>query len=259
VTRQTWVLLGIVAFVGVVGIAVWNFDLTSATPPVSRTPAVSFPVTTRDTSAPAARGKAANADTGAPAPKAPRPPRAPAVPEPTPEPVAAVPTTATLRITTDVSGAQVFIDRKYIGVAPVTAEDITPGSRTINVSAPGYDGVAETLEVTPGARGVMISLKTIRLEASIPVTHKHGMGGSCAGRLLATPEGLRYETDNKKDGFSAPLTDLETFKVDFIAKNLKVKIKGGRSYDFTDPDGKADPLYLFHQAVEKARARQVSK
>ena len=118
--------------------------------------------------------------------------------------------------------------------------------------------MAETLDVAAGPRDVMISLKTIRLDQSIAVTHKHGVG-SCAGRLLATPEGLRYATDNKNDGFSVPLTGLETFKVDFLAKNLKVKVKGGRSYDFTDPGGKADPLYLFHQAVEKARLRQVAR
>jgi hypothetical protein len=172
--------------------------------------------------------------------------------------VPVAPATATLHITSDVPGAQVFVDRKYIGVAPVTAADIAPGSRRINVSAPGYDGVAETFDVAAGPRDIVISLKTIRLDESIPVTHKHGMG-SCAGRLVATPEGLRYQTDNKNDGFSVPLTGLETFKVDFLAKNLKVKIKGGRSYDFTDPEGKADPLYLFHQAVEKARLRQVSR
>lgn len=165
---------------------------------------------------------------------------------------------ATLHISSDVPGAQVFIDRKYVGVAPVTVEDIEPGSRRINVSAPGYDGVAETLDVAAGPRDVMISLKAIRLDESIAVTHKHGIG-SCAGRLLATPEGLRYETDNKNDRFTVPLAGLETFKVDFLAKNLKVKIRGGRNYDFTDPEGKADPLYLFHQAVEKARLKQVPR
>jgi hypothetical protein len=165
---------------------------------------------------------------------------------------------ATLLITSDVPGAQVFVDRRFIGVVPATAEDITPGSHQINVSAPGYDGVAETHNVAAGPRDIMISLKTIRLDQSIPVTHKHGMG-SCSGRLVATPAGLRYETDNKNDGFTVALTGLETFKVDFLAKNLKVKVKGGRSYDFTDPEGKADPLYLFHEAVEKARLRQVAR
>lgn len=161
---------------------------------------------------------------------------------------------ATLRISSDVPGAQVFIDRQFVGVAPVTADAIEPGTRQINVSAPGYDGVAEAITVAPGPRDVMVSLKAIRLDESVPVTHKHGFG-SCSGRLVATTAGLRYETDNPKDGFSVPLMSLETFRVDFIAKNLKIKVKGGRSYDFTDPAGTADSLYLFHEAVEKARVR----
>lgn len=181
---------------------------------------------------------------------------APARPAATaPEPVvAAAPTTATLRITSDVPGAQVFVDRKFIGNAPVTAEDVAPGSRQINVSAPGYEGVAETIDVTPGPRDVMISLKTIRLDQSLAVAHKHRLG-SCAGRLIATPEGLRYETGNKDDGFVVPLTGLETFTVDFAAKTLKVKIKGGRSFEFSDAAGKAEALYFFHQAVDKVRQR----
>jgi hypothetical protein len=153
-----------------------------------------------------------------------------------------------------VPGAQVFLDRKFIGAAPVTAEDVAPGSRQINVSAPGYEGVAETLDVSPGPRDVMISLKTIRLDQSVAVIHKHRIG-SCTGRLLATPDGLRYETGNKDDGFAVPLTGLATFSVDYAAKALKVKVKGGRTYDFTDPGGKAEPLYFFHQAVDKVRQR----
>lgn len=188
-----------------------------------------------------------------PARPAPRPAASPAPTTPAPvEP--ATPTTATLHITSDVPGAQVFIDRKFIGNAPVTAEEVAPGTRQINVSAPGYEGVAETLEVAPGSRDVLISLKTIRLDQSVAVTHRHRLG-SCAGRLIATPEGLRYETGNKDDGFVVPLTGVETFTVDFAAKTLKVKIKGGRSYDFTDAGGKAEPLYFFHQAVDKVRQR----
>jgi hypothetical protein len=251
------VFLGI-AVVGVVAIAFSNFKLASPAPAVTRIPAKPLPEPVRDTSAPAVAARGIST-VSAPRPSAPKPPRPPSSPEPEAVPVApAAANTATLHITSDVPGAQVFIDRKYVGVAPLTAEGVEPGSRRINVSAPGYDGVAETLDVAAGPRDVMISLKAIRLDESIPVTHKHGMG-SCAGRLLATPDGLRYETDNKNDGFVVPLPGLETFRVDFLAKNLKVKIKGGRSYDFTDPGGKADPLYLFHQAVEKARLKQVAR
>ncbi|MCR4373649.1 MAG: PEGA domain-containing protein [Acidobacteria bacterium] len=207
----------------------------------------------RDAPAPVAESPDLVPSTIAPARPAARTPAkaAPAVTAP-PEPPA--PTTATLHITSDVPGAQVFIDRKFIGVAPVTAGDVAPGSRQINVFAPGYEGVAETLDVSPGSRDVMISLKTIRLDQSVAAIHKHRIG-SCTGRLIATPDGLRYETGNKDDGFVVPLTGLETFSVDYAAKALKVKVKGGRTYDFTDQGGKAEPLYFFHQAVDKVRQR----
>jgi hypothetical protein len=180
-----------------------------------------MPEPVRDTSAPAVKAREASAAKASTSAKA----TADKTPGTAAEPVPAAPvapTTATLLITSDVPGAQIFVDRKFIGVAPVTVEDIAPGSHQINVSAQGYEGVAETVDVAPGPRDIMISLKTIRLDESIPVTHKHGMG-SCAGRLVATPEGLRYQTDNKNDGFSVALTGLETFKVDFLAKNLKLK------------------------------------
>ncbi len=206
-------------------------------------------------------------DASAPAPPLPDPPvarpasrpaspvSAPATPAAAPAPaLPETPTTATLHITSDVPDAQVFIDRKFIGMAPVTADEVAPGSHQINISAPGYDGVAETVDVTPGPRDIAISLKAIRLDESIAVKHKHRLG-SCSGQLSASPEGLRYETDNANDSFQVPLTGIETFTMDFMAKNLKVKIRGGRSYDFTDPDDKAEPLYFFHQAVEKVRER----
>ena len=249
-------MLGTLAVIAAIGITAWNFDLESSTPPAARIPLKPLAEPVRDTSAPAVKARGLSSASAKAAAGKPLDARAAPITAAEPSPVAA--TTATLHITSDVPGAEVFIDRKYIGVAPVTANDIAPGSRRINVSAAGYDGVAETFDVAPGPRNIMISLKTIRLDESIPVTHKHGMG-SCAGRLVATPEGMRYQTENKNDGFSVPLTALETFTMDFLAKNLKVKIKGGRSYDFTDPEGKADPLYFFHQAVDKARLKQAAR
>ena len=44
---------------------------------------------------------------------------------PAPEPVA-TPELGTLRIEADVPNAQVFIDRQFIGTAPVTAENVKP-------------------------------------------------------------------------------------------------------------------------------------
>jgi hypothetical protein len=77
--------------------------------------------------------------------------------------------------------------------------------------------------------------------------------GSCKGRLVATPRGLRYETANNDDGFSVPLLELATFQVDYLEKNLRLTLRGGKRYDFTDPEGNADHLFVFHRDVEKAR------
>ena len=187
-------------------------------------------------------------ETARPAPKGAPPPAAgPAIAEPASE-------AATLRVDSDVPGAQVFIDRVFSGATPVTIPNVTPGTHRLNVSAPGYDGVAETLEVAAGPRDILIKLKEVRLDAKIAVVHKHRIG-SCRGQLIATPQGLRYDTSDKDDGFSAPLRDLEMFQVDYLEKNLKVKLQKGRRYDFTDPDGNADRLFVFHRDVEKARDR----
>jgi hypothetical protein len=94
----------------------------------------------------------------------------------------------------------------------------------------------------------------VRLDARVDVIHKHGIG-SCRGRLVATPQGLRYETTHKDDQFTATLLDLDTFQVDYLEKNLRVRLRRGKQFNFTDPDGNADRLFVFHRDVEKARDR----
>ena len=182
-----------------------------------------------------------------PSPKA--APSAAEVPAPAETPAGGI-----LRIDSDVAGAQVFIDREYVGATPVTAPNVKPGTHRLNVSAQGYEGVADTIEVSPGPRDIVVKLKEVRLDAKVDVVHKHRFG-SCQGRLIATPRGLRYETTNKDDGFSSALLDLGTFQVDYLEKNLRVTPRSGKRYDFTDPDGNADRLFVFHRDVEKARER----
>jgi len=160
----------------------------------------------------------------------------------------------TLHVDSDVPGAQVFVDRQFIGAAPVTTTDVKPGTHQINVSAPGYDQYAQSIDVTPGPRDLMIRFKDVKLDAKAEVIHKHGIG-SCRGTLIATPQGLRYDTTNKGDAFVVPLANLEVFQVDYLDKNLKVKIKGGKQYNFTDPMGNADKLFVFQRDVDKARQR----
>jgi hypothetical protein len=198
-------------------------------------------------SPPAPRARA----TEAPAPEPERPAASPPAPAPAPEPS---PDAAFLRIETDVPGAQVFIDREFVGTAPLTAENVTPGTHQLNVSAQGYDGIAMPIEVTPGHREISLRFREVRLDSAIDVVHRHGIG-SCRGRLVATAAGIRYDTDNKDDAFSAALLDLDTFQVDYLAKNLRMRLPKGRQFNFTDPEGNADRLFVFHRDVERARER----
>ena len=43
--------------------------------------------------------------------------------------------------------------------------------------------------------------------------------------------------------------------MDYLDKNLRVKLAQGRQFNFTDPEGDADRLFVFHRDVEKARER----
>jgi hypothetical protein len=190
----------------------------------------------------------------APAPRAPRrAPSAPATDAPA-EPAAVAPELGTLRIEADVPNAQVFLDRQFIGTAPVTAENVKPGTHTLNVSAEGFEGIAQTIDVEPGPRDIPIRFREVRLDTALAVVHKHRIG-SCQGQLVATAAGIRYETDDRDDRFSAALADLETFVVDYQDKNLKIKLRKGKQYNFTDPDGNADRLFVFQRDVDKARQR----
>jgi hypothetical protein len=162
---------------------------------------------------------------------------------------------ATLHIDSDVTGAQVFIDRNYIGVTPVTASEVAPGPHRLNIVATGYESIAENVEVEPGPRDLQFNFKEVRLDAAIDVVHKHRLG-SCKGRLVATPQGVRYDTDDKDDRFSAALGNLEVFEVDYLAKVLRLKVAKGKRYEFTDPGtANADRLFVFHRDVEKVRQR----
>jgi PEGA domain len=169
-------------------------------------------------------------------------------------PVATVTELGALRIDADVPRAQVFIDRQFVGTTPLTAESVKPGTHQINVTAEGFDGIAQTIDVEPGPRALSFRFREVRLDAALAVVHKHRVG-SCRGRLLATAEGIRYETVDKDDGFTVPLGDLEAFEVDYPEKSLRIKLRKGRQFNFTDPDGNADRLFVFHRDVEKARQR----
>ncbi len=59
-------------------------------------------------------------------------------------------TTASIEITSDPSGADVLINNIYIGITPLTAQNVQPGSKTITISLSGYNSYTNTLQVSAG-------------------------------------------------------------------------------------------------------------
>lgn len=158
-----------------------------------------------------------------------------------------------LRIVSDIPGATVFLDRNYAGTTPVDIPDLKPGEHQLTVSAEGYDMHVETVELTTGLREVNVSFqaKAADFHETIQVVHKHRFG-SCEGTLIADANGIRYETSDD-DAFQTPYANLEQFEVDYIEKNLNLKVRGGRNYNFTEKSGNADALFVFHKNVQDFR------
>lgn len=179
-----------------------------------------------------------------------------AAPKKAPTPVAATaaPTRATLRLESDVPGASVFIDRQFVGNTPLTLDKLGPGTKRLQLTATGYDSVQKSIELVPGPNKVTVRIKEVSLNAKVPVVHKHGMG-SCEGTLIATIDGLKYETSNKNDAFTLPYAQAEQFAVDYLQKNLRLKQKGGKTWNFTHKNDNADALFVFHRDVEAARKK----
>lgn len=181
-----------------------------------------------------------------PAKKAPTAPVAPVAPD--------APKLASLTLESDVPGASVFIDRQFVGNTPLSLDKLEPGSKRVQLTATGFDSVQKTIELNPGPNNISIRIKEVSLNAKTSVVHKHAMG-SCEGTLIATLDGLRYDTSNKGDAFNIPYAQVETFVVDYLQKNLRVKQKGGKTWNFTDKNDNADALFVFHRDVEAARKK----
>ena len=197
------------------------------------------------------------------APVAPEPEPLPRDPEPDPDaeprPMPVAPTTTPppvvlLRVTSDVDGADVFIDRKFVGKTPFASSDVTPGPHRVNVSAPGYEGLSASIEIGEVPTTLDTSFRTIRLDHRVAVVHPDRLGG-CEGLLIATVDGIRYETDDD-DRFVADLDALEEFSIDYLEHTLRLKVRGGRTYDFTDGEPNADKLFVFHREVDQAKGRR---
>jgi PEGA domain len=220
----------------------------AATAPAAAPRRAEAPAPRKAEPAPAEPVAADTAPRRAPAKKAPEAAPAPAVEETRAD-------AATLTVESDVPGASVFVDREFVGTAPVTLKNLTPGQKRVNLSVEGFEGIQRAVDLTPGENAITMRFKEVRLNTSVGVAHKHGMGG-CEGTLRATIDGLIYETSNKGDAFNLPYARIESFEVNYLEKNLRVKQRGGKTWNFTDKAAdNADRLFVFHRDVTAAREK----
>lgn len=242
-----WVSIAVV--VAVLGIGAVLFLRGNRPEPAADAPAAPAApriVPKKNEPVPAPSTPVADAPRKGPAKKAPAPPA--------PPPPPAAPKLASLTLDTDVPGASVFIDRQFVGNTPLSLDRLEPGSKRVQITAAGFDSVQKTIDLNPGPNAITIRVKEVSLSARASVVHKHGMG-SCEGQLSASLDGLRYDTSNKGDAFALPYAQIETFAVDYLQKNLRVKQKGGKTWNFTDKNDNADVLFVFHRDVEAARKK----
>jgi hypothetical protein len=176
-------------------------------------------------------------------------------PERPPDRSAEVPAEETgiaLQVQSDVPGASVFVDREFVGTTPLNLRGLTAGPKQLNVTAAGHEGYVATINLTEGANRVTVEFMKVHLNASVPVIHRHAMG-SCQGLLAASPKGVSYDTPNRDDAFAVTFTDVDEFELDYLKKNLRVRRRAGRTWNFTNDN--ADALFAFHRDVNKAREK----
>lgn len=259
--RGLWILLGLAMVAAVV--AWYALDGPAEPPaepagPTAGTASPGPPTSGNDGAVATERPSTGKDATRPPAEKAARAPESrPKASPPTPAPAA-----REFRVTSDVPGAYVFLNRKFLGTTPFTSRDVAPGSyqlnvqiegrppvvRAVDIAAEGLTDVAVTLPPAPASAAAAASVS-----ADVAVVHQHGVG-SCEGTLRATGDGFRYDTPHK-DAFTLPFSSVETFTVNYEEKRLRLKQRGGRTWNFTTHAANADPLFVFHRDVEAARPR----
>ena len=168
----------------------------------------------------------------------------------------AAPQPVVLQVVADVDGADVFIDRSYVGTTPFESTTLGPGRYRVNVSASGYETDAEDIEINGDRTSIVVAFRQVSLDERLAVIHKHRFG-DCDGELVATTSGLRYQTSDD-DAYEVSLEAMEEVTIDYLEHNLRIKVRDGRTYNFTDEQDNADALLVFHRTVEDARRRLAS-
>lgn len=158
-------------------------------------------------------------------------------------------------VESDIAGANVFLDRNFKGNTPVTISELQPGQYNLTIAAEGHDVISRKVDVERRPVPVRVEFGDLvaALDVRVSVVHKHRFG-SCEGVLVATPAGFDYQTDHK-DAFRLGFDETERFELDYLDNNLRLKVRGGRTYNFESPTEDVDALFVFHRDVTAFREK----
>src|SRR5574340_1815223 len=114
--------------------------------------------------------------------------------------LAAIPLAAadgSLRVKADVTGAEVYLDGRNVGAAPLMIHSLPGGTHKLVLVKPGYEDYTQDVEVQPGQTAkVFVVMKPLPKPAPVlPVKfyalHQH-RAGACSGILTVTAEAVEY-------------------------------------------------------------------
>ncbi len=120
-----------------------------------------------------------------------------------------------LRVKTDVSEVEVFLDGNRVGKTPLTLTAVPIGAHRLTLTKPGYADSDEQLQVQPGVPAkLFVIMKPLPKEPlKFPVRyyalHQHA-AGSCSGILTVTEAAIDYKSHDGKEVFHIPMQDVKS-------------------------------------------------
>lgn len=152
------------------------------------------------------------------------------------------------------------MDRRIIVVVALALAVIAGASIAFFMTGTKPPSPQASAPATPASPAPSSPVATVEVpgvvpERAAPAPRRRAAPKPESAPAAEAPAPVETAPTNKDDGFSAPLLDLAAFQVDYLEKNLRLTLRGGKRFDFTDPEGNADHLFVFHRDVEKARER----
>ncbi len=139
--------------------------------------------------------------------------------EASPAPTSPEPSGA-LRVKTDITGVQLFLDGEEKGTTPTTLRSLAPGPHRLALVKDGYEAHEQAVTVTAGKTElVVVAMKPLvlpppQLPAVFRAVHQH-RAGSCIGTLTVTADTIEYTSDDKQDVFRIPIRTLKSVSRSF--------------------------------------------